>query len=116
MRGILIDYEFCSGCQACMMACQVEHDLPKGEQGVVVQTIGPWTIDAATDTYQYDYIPFFTDVCNLCSSRTEKGNLPTCVKHCLAACLTYGSVEELSARLADKPKQILFVPKAGETA
>lgn len=112
MNGILIDYEYCSGCQSCMMACQVEHNLPKDQQGVVVTTVGPWTIDAEADLYQYDNIPLFTDQCDLCAERAEKSKLPSCVKHCLAACLTYGTVEELSKKLSDKPKQILFVPKS----
>lgn len=113
MMGILIDYEYCSGCQACEMACQVEHGLPQGEQGVVVNAVGPWTIDARNDTYQYDYFPLFTDACSLCAGRTAKGGKPTCVKHCLAACLEYGEVGELSQKMARKPKQILFVPQAG---
>ena len=37
-----------------------------------------------------------TDQCDLCADRVEKGKLPTCVKHCQAGCMQYGSVEELS--------------------
>lgn len=111
MKGILVDYEFCSGCQACMMACQVEFNLPKGHEGIVVHTVGPWTIDAENDVYQYDYFPLLTDECSLCAERTAKGKLPTCVKHCLAAVMTYGEVSELARKLEDKPKQMLLVPK-----
>ena len=25
--GLLIDYEYCSGCHACETACKMEHDL-----------------------------------------------------------------------------------------
>ena len=113
VHGILIDYEYCSGCQSCMMACQVEHNLPSGQQGVVVEEIGPWAIDAENDIYQFDCIPFFTDQCDLCKERTNKGKLPSCVKHCLAAVLVYGEVEELSKRLEQKGKQALFVPNSG---
>lgn len=114
MAGILIDYEYCTGCKACTMACKVEHDLPEGREGVIVNEFGPWAIDEQNDVYQYDIAPFFTDECDLCAERVAKGKLPTCVKHCLAAVLTYGSVEELCAKLAGKPKQILFVPKSGQ--
>lgn len=113
-KGILVDYEYCSGCQTCEMACQVEKDLAKGHNGVVVQTVGPWTIDKATDTYQYDNLPVFTDECDLCAERVLAGKQPTCVKHCMAAVLTYGDVEELAPKLAEKSKQVLFVPKSGK--
>lgn len=116
VQGILVDYEFCSGCQACMMACQVEHDLPAGREGVVVQTVGPWAIDKDNDVYQFDYMPAFTDECCLCAGRVEAGKLPTCVKHCLAAVMQYGEVEELAKQLGNKGKQYLFVPKAGYSA
>ena len=29
--GILVDYEFCTGCYACEVACQSEHDMPLGQ-------------------------------------------------------------------------------------
>ena len=113
LKGILVDYEYCSGCQSCMMACQVEHDLPIGQQGVVVQQIGPWTIDAEKDIYQYDFVPVFTDQCDLCAERAAKGKKPTCVKHCLAGVMTYGNVSELAQQAQAKAKQMLFIPKAG---
>lgn len=109
-KGILIDYEYCTGCQTCMMACQVEKQLPIGRFGITVNTIGPWEIDRATDTWQYDYIPTLTDECDLCAGRVQKGKLPTCVTHCQAAVMTYGNIDDLVIEMNKKQKQILQVP------
>ncbi len=29
--GLLIDYEFCTGCHACEVACKMELSLPNGQ-------------------------------------------------------------------------------------
>jgi anaerobic dimethyl sulfoxide reductase subunit B (iron-sulfur subunit) len=110
-KALLIDYEYCTGCQTCMMACQVEKQLPIGRFGIVVNTIGPWKIDEQVDTWQYDYIPTLTDECDLCARRTEKGKLPSCVMHCQAAVMSIGSIAEMADKLSRKDKQILQVPK-----
>lgn len=39
--GLLINYEFCTGCGTCEMACSVEHDIPIGRYGIQMATIGP---------------------------------------------------------------------------
>ena len=30
MNGLLIDYNFCTGCHSCEMACKVEHGFAEG--------------------------------------------------------------------------------------
>lgn len=104
--GLLIDYDWCTGCHSCEMACSVEHDLPVGQFGIMVNQMGPW--EYATDTWQYTFIPTPTDLCDLCAERTAIGKLPTCVHHCQANCMEYGSLEDLAKRLPDHPKQVLF--------
>lgn len=107
-KGILIDYEWCSGCKACVVACQMEHDLPTNRFGVVVTEIGPWEIEA--DQWQHSFLPSFTDECNLCATRVAAGKKPSCVQHCQAQVLTFGPVEELVSKLATKSRQALIVP------
>lgn len=104
--GILIDYEYCSGCHTCEVACQKVHDLPPERFGIKVAKVGPWEI--AKDTWQYTYIPVPTDECDLCAERTEKGKLPYCVHHCQANIMKYGAIEELAKELEDKPTQVLY--------
>ena len=43
--GLLINYEYCTGCMSCEMACAVEHDIPVGQYGIKMEEIGPWKID-----------------------------------------------------------------------
>ncbi|MEG1830200.1 MAG: 4Fe-4S dicluster domain-containing protein [Lactococcus sp.] len=105
-NGLLIDYEFCTGCQTCEMACRVEHNIPADRKGIEVQTIGPWKIER--DSWQYDFLPVPTKECDLCNARTQKGKLPTCVQHCQANVMLYGSIDELSKLLEKKPNQVLF--------
>lgn len=104
--GILIDYEWCTGCHSCEFACQMEHHYPVGQTGILVNEIGPWKI--GEDVWQLSYFPVPTDQCDLCSDRVEQGKIPTCVSHCQALCMEYGKLEELSGKLLDKPKQALF--------
>jgi len=85
----------------------MEQGLPIGQTGIKVAEIGPWEI--SEDVWQYTYIPVPTDQCNFCRQRIEKGKAPTCVKHCQAKCLSYGTIEELSKELGKKAKQSLFV-------
>ena len=44
-NALLIDYEFCTGCHACEMACKVEKGLGEGEWGIKLAEIGPWKLD-----------------------------------------------------------------------
>ena len=105
--GLLVDYEWCTGCHSCEMACAVEHGFPQGQCGVVVCEVGPWSYGPENDRWQVGYQPAFTDQCDLCAARTVKGGAPTCVKHCQAKCLEYGPRDELAGKLGAKAKQAL---------
>ena len=35
-NGILVDYQYCTGCYSCEVACQAEHELPLEQWGVKV--------------------------------------------------------------------------------
>jgi anaerobic dimethyl sulfoxide reductase subunit B (iron-sulfur subunit) len=106
--GILVDYEWCSGCKACVVACQMEHGLPPDRFGIVVTELGPWEIEG--DRWQHDFQPGFTDECDLCTRRVVAGKKPSCVQHCQAQVLSFGPVEELIHALAHKSRQALIVP------
>ncbi len=105
-KGILVDYEWCSGCHACEVACQMEHGLEPDRFGIKATPLGPWQIEG--DTWQHAYIPIFSDECDLCAGRQALGKLPSCVHHCQAKCLTYGNLGELAAELGKKTRQTLF--------
>jgi anaerobic dimethyl sulfoxide reductase subunit B (iron-sulfur subunit) len=112
--GLLIDYEFCSGCETCVVACKEEHDFPVGKWGIRVYQDGPWQKDDSDDqgrSFNYNKIPVPTDLCDLCADRAAIGKEPTCVHHCQAFVMKYDTIEELAQELAKKPKQVLWAPK-----
>ena len=109
-QGILVDVEYCTGCETCVLACQQEHGYSEKEYGVTITQLGPLPINADAKHYEYDYIPQFTEWCDLCAERTGKGKAPSCVQHCQAQCLSWGAVDELAAKM-DSPKQLLVAIK-----
>ena len=108
-NALLIDYEYCTNCHTCEVACKVELDIPEGKWGIKVFEVGPWQID--DKKWQLSFVPVPTDFCNLCKDRVAVGKLPSCVHNCYAGCMQYGTVQELSKELENKPMQVLFVPK-----
>ena len=105
--GLLIDYEYCTGCHTCEVACKQEHNYPAGKWGIKVTEYVLETFDKVA----IDYIPFPTDLCDLCARRTKDGEKPACVKHCQAACMEYGPVKELAKTMEKKGETVLFAPK-----
>lgn len=106
--GILIDYEYCTGCHGCEVACKSELNLPNGQFGIKLSEDGPRK--NINGKYEWNYIPVPTELCNLCEKRVSEGRLPTCVHHCQSACMDFGTIEELTKKMAGKSKQALFVP------
>ncbi len=106
-NGLLIEYEYCTGCYTCEVACKQEHNYPAGKGGIKLNEI----ITEVQDRIRIDYIPFPTEFCDLCMARTEKGEEPACVKHCQARCMWYGPVGELTKLMEDKPRSVIFAPR-----
>lgn len=104
--GILIDYEWCTGCHTCETACQMEHDLPIGQFGITLSEIGPYKF--GEDKWQFAYVPIPTDQCDFCEERLAKGKQPACMHHCQAQCLEVGPLDELVKKMTEKRKTVLF--------
>ncbi|MEC4272662.1 4Fe-4S dicluster domain-containing protein [Adlercreutzia sp. R25] len=109
-QGLLIDYEFCTGCHACEVACKVEKGLAEGEFGIKLTEIGPWKLDGSKK-WEWDFVPMPTQRCDLCHDRTEAGKVPACVHHCQSLVMEYGPVEEL-AKKATKSRVVIFTVEA----
>jgi anaerobic dimethyl sulfoxide reductase subunit B (iron-sulfur subunit) len=107
--GLLIDYEYCTHCGSCEVSCKEEHDYPVGKWGIKTLGDGPWAIDE--NSWNWNWYPMPTDLCDLCKDRTAKGREPICVHHCLSNIISYGTVQELAKKLEKKPKQFLIVPQ-----
>ena len=106
-KGLLIEYEYCTGCHACEVACKQEHGYPAGRWGIMVKDCTRET----EDRVQVDFLPFPTDLCDLCAPRVAAGEKPACVKHCMAACIDYGEVAGLAEVMEKTPRSVLFAPR-----
>lgn len=107
--GLMIDYEYCTGCHSCEVACKNEKQIPHGKWGIKLTEVGPWQVTG--DHWEWNYIPVPTELCDLCEERVKKGQKPSCVHHCLAQAMEYGPVEVLADKMAAKGKKaVMFVP------
>lgn len=107
--GLMVDYEYCTGCHSCEVACKNELGLPLGKWGIKVLELGPWEMERKK--WEWSYIPVPTSYCNLCSERVAEGGQPSCVLHCLASVIEYGHVNDLAKRMAAKGRKVnMFVP------
>lgn len=104
-NGLLIDYEFCTGCHSCEMACQVHLGLEPDNWGIKILEYGP--VKNIKGDWEWSYVPMTTDLCDGCADRTKEGRLPMCVHHCWAGVMYYGTMEELAKKAAEKPKMVL---------
>jgi len=108
-NGLLIDYEYCTGCHSCEVACKNEHNIPRGKWGIKLTEVGPWQVTG--DKWEWNYVAVPTVLCDLCEDRVANGEKPACVHHCLGQCMEYGPVEELAKKMAEKGKKVtIFAP------
>lgn len=100
-KGILINYEYCTGCHSCEVACKKILDLPKGEFGIKVAEVGPFQYSKGSlkGSWEWTYMPVITNACDMCSARTGVGKMPMCVQHCQAWCMYYGEIDELAEKV-----------------
>ncbi|MGI6216567.1 MAG: hypothetical protein ACOYIK_03025 [Coriobacteriales bacterium] len=104
--GLLINYEYCTGCHTCEVACKLNKKLPLDAWGIKVLQDGPR--QNPDGSWEYTYMPVPTSLCDLCAGRVSEGRLPTCVHHCQAGCMYYDTVEELAKLAIDKPRSVIY--------
>ena len=109
-KGLLIEYEYCTGCQSCIIACKQEHNYPVGICGVKLnEIITPGRTE--DDRLRIDFLPFPTRYCDLCADRVTAGGKTACEKACQAAAIWHGDLDELAILMEDKPHAALFTPR-----
>lgn len=109
-KGILVNYEYCTGCHSCEVACKKYLGLGEGEFGIKLSETGPFEYENGRHAgrWEWSYLPVLTHACNGCVDRTEKGKMPMCVQHCQAWCMYYGDTAELAARIDGKTRWSLL--------
>lgn len=112
MKGILVNYEYCTGCHSCEVACKKVLGLSRGEFGIKIHEFGPVknTVGKNADRWEWIFTPALTQSCDMCVDRTAKNKLPMCVQHCQAWCMAYGDVEDLAKKIDGKTRFALLVP------
>ena len=96
--GMLIDYGNCTNCGTCMIACRKEKGLSLEEWGITVNEIGPAKLGGS---WEWDYVPTPSRLCDRCAGRMAEGKLPSCQHHCLAKVIEVLPLEEIPARMAE---------------
>ena len=111
VKGILVNYEYCTACHSCEVACKKYLKLPEGEFGIKLAEIGPYEYQGKhePDKVEWCFVPVLTKACDMCVPRTEKGKMPMCVQHCQAWCMYYGEVENLVSKIEEGTRWTLLV-------
>jgi Fe-S-cluster-containing dehydrogenase component len=107
-NGLLMDYEYCTGCYACVVACCQEYGWEAGMSGMqVIEVVQP----LPNDRGYLAFLPFPTELCILCAPRIRKGLQPACVQHCMADVIRWGRLEVLAKQVGEKPRMVLWSPR-----
>ena len=106
--ALVIDYKYCTGCHACEITCQNEHELKDGEWGIKLTEHGPKKLNGK---WFWDYVPVPSKICDLCADRRAAGGVAPCTIHCLGQCMQIVAIEDLPATLAEMGEEVaVFIP------
>lgn len=105
-KGLLVSYNWCTGCHSCELACQAKNDLPPDQFGIKLNQMGPW--EYAPKKWVYTYLPAITQQCNFCADRLAEGKMPSCVQHCQSNCIQIMDAEEAAEIIKDNP-HVMFI-------
>ena len=104
--ALLIDYEFCSGCHSCEIACRNELGLGLGQWGIKVLEDGPR--ENPDGSWHWDYIALPTELCNGCEERIARGEKPSCALNCQAHVIEYGDPKDLVEKMIAKGSRVVL--------
>jgi Fe-S-cluster-containing dehydrogenase component len=108
--GLLFDMQYCVGCMSCTVACKQENQYDADTWGIKVNEMIYTKPDGKV---QVEFLPFPTELCTLCAARIASGEdtRPSCVKHCMTQCISYGRLSDLAQQISDKPRAVLYAGK-----
>jgi Fe-S-cluster-containing dehydrogenase component len=102
--GLYIDYDWCSGCHSCELACKQENNLKTDQWGIrIIERT--YTVNGRG---VIEYVPIPTEFCNFCMGRVVEGMKPACVHHCMTKCMDFGPIEEMTELASKKKKSVVW--------
>ncbi len=104
--GLFINYEYCTGCHTCEVACKKALGLPEGQYGIVLCEDGPRK--NVKGTWDLTYLPLPTHLCDFCAERVGEGRLPSCVHHCQSGVMVYDTLDNLAKLAAEHPRSVIY--------
>ena len=108
--ALLFNYEYCSGCKSCEIACRNHLRLGLGQWGMKVAEVKPFEVGDG-NKMEWIYQPVPTKLCDGCEDRVAAGQKPACEHHCLAFCIEHGPIEDMAARAAELGGRVsVFLP------
>ncbi|EAT16898.1 hypothetical protein [Desulfuromonas acetoxidans] len=106
-NGLLIHYQWCTGCHACEVAIKKILNLPVGKHGIKLLEHGPWEVTPGK--FEWDYIPVPTQLVGSNPELEPGEDIKFAVKHCNAQCMEYGPLEDLVKKAAELgPKVVIY--------
>lgn len=86
---VLIDYEKCIGCRACMLACPYQARTYVGKESYYYpDTPIPYGVD---ELRGHEGV---VQKCTFCESRVKEGKQPACVEVCPTSCRVFGDLND----------------------
>ncbi len=91
---VVVDYEKCMGCKACIAACPYEARTFVAERTFYfANTPIPYGVD------ELDGAEGVVQKCTLCAPRVDKGLVPACVEVCPTSCRVFGDLDDAAGEL-----------------
>ena len=97
--GLVANLDRCTGCSACVIACEQEHRLKN--VGIEIIKLGPKTINGIK---RMEFVPMATNECTFCKHRISKNLEPFCVYSCPVKALEFLETSQILECLRDKKR------------
>lgn len=111
-NALLFNYEYCSGCHSCEIACRNHLGLGLGTWGIKLTEVKPFKLPGDGNKLEWIYQPIPTQLCDMCMGRVKDGKDPACVHHCQAFCIEYGTLEQMSRKAEELGGRVsIFLPR-----